>query len=147
MFYRLRIFIRIFLFLFYAFYCNTLLSHLARTNAMWGEFCVGFVSPLSTISGIEPGVFLTENLNIYLFLLLFSQILLWAKLGGLQIKIRKSQIRKCADLYNLLHLRTNHKRGTLRIYDLRTQSILAICGLKTSASLHIFSSYKAQKLF
>ncbi len=30
-----------------------------RNNAMWGEFCVGF------IYGIEPEVFITENLNIY----------------------------------------------------------------------------------
>ncbi len=73
-----------------------------RTNAMWGEFCVGFVY------GIEPEVFLAENLNTY-FSYSFHKYFCeqsWA--------VRKSQIRKCSDLYNLLDLRTNRKYGTLR---------------------------------
>ncbi len=43
---------------------------------------------------------------------------------------RKSQIRKFADLNNLLHLRTFRKCDTLHPCDLRTQSFLWFADLK-----------------
>ncbi len=49
-------------------------------------------------------------------------------MGDLQNRFRKSQIRKFADLTNLLALRTFHQCGTLRICDLRSEPLFVICG-------------------
>jgi hypothetical protein len=52
-------------------------------------------------------------------------------------KLRISQIRKYADINNLLDLRTFHKIDTVRIYDLRTQSC---CDLRPQVRKYILFS-------
>ena len=64
----------------------------------------------------------------------------FCKGGRFANKFRKSQIRKFADLNNLLDLWTCSKCGTLRICDLRTQSFLWFADFRKSTTTYFFSS-------
>jgi hypothetical protein len=83
------------------------------------------LSQFSSAGAATPWTFCQPIPVVFLFMVAIGfNFQFSAMVGGAASKFRKSQIRKCANLNILLNLLTFHKYGALRIWNLRTLSLL-----------------------